>query len=167
MMNLKNERLNVMERANLKSYLLGAVLAFFCLLPGIPAFAATDDPDEDKDRFEGIRIYELNEVDEAPRYKLGDKALMNDLKHELVYPKSARKAKKQGTVACSFIVDTNGKIYNLKVERGLTPEMDAEALYALKRLRKWRPAKIKDRPVVCRAIIGVPFRLKDHSVFKK
>ncbi len=62
------------------------------------------------------------------------------------YTRNARKSKQQGTVTVSLIVNPKGKPTEVRVTRGLTPELDREAVKAV---RKWKfqPARQNGLPV--------------------
>jgi TonB family protein len=79
-------------------------------------------------------------------------------KIEPEYSEEARKAKYQGTVVLSVIIDATGKPTNLKVVRPLGLGLDEKAIDAV---RKWRfrPGTKEGKPVAVFATIEVNFRL--------
>lgn len=79
-------------------------------------------------------------------------------KIEPEYSEEARKAKYQGTVVLSVIIDATGKPTNLKVVRPLGLGLDEKAIEAV---RKWRfrPGTKEGKPVAVFATIEVNFRL--------
>lgn len=79
-------------------------------------------------------------------------------KIEPEYSEEARKAKYQGTVVLSVIIDATGKPTNLKVVRPLGLGLDEKAIEAV---RKWRfrPGTKEGKPVAVYATIEVNFRL--------
>ncbi len=79
-------------------------------------------------------------------------------KIEPEYSEEARKAKYQGTVVLSVIIDAAGKPTNLKVVRPLGLGLDEKAIEAV---RKWRfrPGTKEGKPVAVYATIEVNFRL--------
>jgi TonB family protein len=74
------------------------------------------------------------------------------------FSEEARKAKYQGTVLLSIIVDQNGHVQSPHVTRGLGMGLDEKAIEAAK---QWlfEPAKKDGRPVAVRAQIEVKFSL--------
>ena len=74
------------------------------------------------------------------------------------YTEAARKAKYQGTVVLYAVVDSDGKVRDLKVVRALGLGLDERALDAVKQW-KFRPGMKDGRPVSVAASIEVTFRL--------
>jgi periplasmic protein TonB len=79
-------------------------------------------------------------------------------KVEPEYSEEARKAKWQGVVVLSLIVDETGLAQNIKVVRSLGMGLDQKAIEAV---QKWRfvPGKKDNKPVPVYATIEVNFRL--------
>jgi TonB family protein len=79
-------------------------------------------------------------------------------KIEPEYSEEARKAKFQGTVVLSIIVDEQGLPRNFKVVKPLGLGLDEKAVEAV---QKWRfsPAKLNGKPVPVQATVEVNFRL--------
>jgi TonB family protein len=76
------------------------------------------------------------------------------------YDEEARKAKIQGTVLLSLVVDEAGKPVNVRVTRSLHPGLDREAIECVS---KWqfKPGMKDGKPVPVMASIEVNFRLLD------
>jgi TonB family protein len=70
----------------------------------------------------------------------------------------ARKAKFQGSVLLSVIVDTAGNATQIRVTRALGLGLDEKAIEAVKQW-KFEPGKFNGRPVPVQASIEVNFRL--------
>ncbi|MDI6839762.1 MAG: TonB family protein [bacterium] len=75
------------------------------------------------------------------------------------YPELARKAEIEGTVFLEVIVDTTGRVVDIKVTKSLHELCDQSAINAA---RKWifSPAKQRDRPVPVRVQVPVRFVLE-------
>ncbi len=74
------------------------------------------------------------------------------------YTEAARKAKYQGTVVLYAVVDSDGKVRDLRVIRALGLGLDEKALDAVKQW-KFRPGQKDGKPVAVAASIEVTFRL--------
>lgn len=99
-------------------------------------------------------------VEEMPKYPGGHNQLKMDIANSVKYPEEAKKAKKQGKVFVSFIVNEDGKITNSKIERGVCPSLDKEALRVVNGLDKtWTPAKEKGKKVKVRFTVPINFAL--------
>lgn len=99
-------------------------------------------------------------VEEQPSFPGGVPALFKYLAAEVKYPVIAQENGIQGRVVTSFVVDKEGNIKQVKVERGVDPALDAEALRVVKAMPKWIPAKQKGEAVAVRYILPVQFRLQ-------
>jgi len=98
-------------------------------------------------------------ADEMPEYPGGIEALKQLLVDNVKYPEQAKKDKIEGKVFVSFIVDENGDVQNFKVERGVNPELDAEALRVVKLMKKWTPGKDAGKAVKVAFTIPIQFAL--------
>lgn len=66
----------------------------------------------------------------------------------------------QEQVFVSFIVEKDGSITTIKVARGITPELNNEALRVIRKMPNWIPAENKGKPVRSRVLL--PFRFELH-----
>jgi len=79
-------------------------------------------------------------------------------KPEPEYSEEARKAKFQGTVVLTIIVDATGRPRDIKVSRSLGLGLDEKAIEAVEKW-KFRPGYKDGKPVAVQASIEVNFRL--------
>lgn len=78
--------------------------------------------------------------------------------HGLKYPITAQRAKKEGTVLVSFIINKDGTTTGHKIVRSAGAEFDGEALRVLRQMPKWTPGKDKGQP--CRTYFCIPIVFK-------
>lgn len=103
-----------------------------------------------------------------PYFPGGRELLMKYLAANIKYPASAVKAKKQGRVIVTFIVQKDGSITHAKIARSIDPELDAEALRVVKGMPKWTPGTQLGKPVSVKYTLPVKFSLqKDATPGKK
>ena len=93
----------------------------------------------------------------------GTRAYANFLAANQRYPGNALKQGQQGTVPVSFIVEKTGTISEVKVDKPLAPELDAEALRLIRSGPHWKPAKHKGQVVRQRVTVPVSFVLSPGS----
>ncbi len=74
------------------------------------------------------------------------------------YPAEGHRERVEGTVVLYGVIEANGKLSDVVVVQGLTPELDQRAAQALRRSR-FEPARKNRRPVAVEALIEIPFRL--------
>ena len=83
--------------------------------------------------------------------------------HYLRYPQSAVRDGVQGTVMVQFIIEKDGKVSEVKVVKGVDPELDDEALRVIKASPKWKPGKMGGNRVRASLTIPVEFRLEKKN----
>jgi len=69
--------------------------------------------------------------------------------------------KTEGTVYTSFLVTTNGKIADARIEKKghQRAEFEEEALRVINAMPKWKPAMLNGKPVAIRLYLAIPFFL--------
>ena len=94
-----------------------------------------------------------------PEFPGGTNALARYLFTNTNYPASARTQQKQGRVWCSFIVNKDGSVSDVKVEREIFISLDQEALRVLKEMPNWHPGMVGGNPVRTKVFIPIVFKL--------
>lgn len=98
-------------------------------------------------------------VETMPQFPGGQGVLMKYLAANIKYPASAVKAKKQGRVLVTFVIQKDGSVTNARIARSVDPELDAEALRIVKAMPNWTPGTQDGKPVNVKYIIPVKFSL--------
>jgi TonB family protein len=96
-------------------------------------------------------------VEEAASFEGGFPALMELLKKNMRYPASAQKENIGGTVYVQFVVNEDGNLSDVKVIKGVHPDIDAEAVRAVKALPAWIPGKQNGIAVKLRYVLPISF----------
>ena len=103
-----------------------------------------------------------------PYFPGGQELLLKYLAVNIKYPASAVKAKKQGRVIVTFIVQKDGSVTHAKIAKSIDPELDAEALRVVRGMPKWIPGTQLGKPVNVKYFLPVKFSLqKDATPGKK
>ena len=102
-------------------------------------------------------------AEKQPYYVYGTDSLINYIYSELEYPQEAKLNNLEGTVVLSFIVEPNGFVSNLKVEKSLAGGCQEEAIRVVG-ATKWIPAQANKKRVRYRMTYSVVFKL--NNVFK-
>jgi len=97
--------------------------------------------------------------DEMPGFIGGDKALYQYLSNNIKYPKIEIKRGVEGRVYVEFVVGKNGEISDIKILRGVSESIDAEAIRVIKAMPNWLPGKQKGRAVKVRYKMPISFKL--------
>ena len=104
-------------------------------------------------------------VTQKAEYPGGDAALLQFINENIQYPELAVEDNAQGRVIVSFIVEKDGSITDVKVERGRHPELDKEAVRVVKKItKKFIPAKQNGKIVRYRFNIPVTFKLTSNGI---
>lgn len=99
-------------------------------------------------------------VEEMPVFPGGDEALRNYITNNIRFPNELAEACIQGRVYVCFVIDTTGKVTNVRVARPLHPSLDAEAIRVVKNMPKWKPGRHKGKVVKVSYTIPINFALK-------
>ena len=102
-------------------------------------------------------IYEIVEV--MPVFPGGEAGMMKYLQDNIKYPAEAQKAKIQGRVLTRFIINADGSISDVEINKSAHPLLDAEALRVVNEMPNWTPGKVGDKPVKVRFVLPIVFRL--------
>lgn len=94
-----------------------------------------------------------------PDFPGGLKCFYIYLSKTIHYPPSAVKAHILGKVILNFSIEQDGSIGDIKVIKGVSKDLDAEAIRVLKNSPKWIPGTHHKRPDVVRYTIPMSFQL--------
>lgn len=99
------------------------------------------------------------EVEKMPEYVGGMEALMKYMSDNIRYPKSAAEAKTSGKVFVSFTVAKDGKVTKAAIKKGVSKELDSEALRVVSAMPNWIPAEKDGKKVDAEMVLPVSFAL--------
>jgi protein TonB len=99
-------------------------------------------------------------VEQMPKFPGGDAALMQYLSSNIKYPAIAEENGVQGRVVCTFVVEKDGSITDVKVAKGVDPSLDKEAVRVIRSMPKWIPGRQNGSPVRVKFTVPVTFRLQ-------
>ena len=105
-------------------------------------------------------VYEYESVDTRPQFPGGERSMINFINETREYPYNAYHRHIQGRVLCSFVVGTDGKLFNIQVIRSSGDEtLDREAMRVISKMPRWSVGKIENTKVNVRCILPIAFRL--------
>ncbi len=127
-----------------------------------PLFAQeVKDKKEIQDNKDSVYIV----AEKHPEFPGGQGALLNYLNKTLRYPDEERDNNIQGLVIVSFVVRKDGSITDIKILKGATPNLDAEAMRVVKAMPAWIPGE-RDGEAL-NVGINLPIRLRYTRVIPK
>lgn len=140
--------------------------------PAVTAKEKTVNPEsetaKEKDIYFVIPMETTSEISTAPQetevekmaeYPGGTEAMIKYLTTNIRYPETAVKAKTTGKVLVSFVVSKDGKVSKAAVKKGVSKELDAEALRVVSAMPKWIPAEKDGKKVDSEMVLPVSFEL--------
>ena len=107
------------------------------------------------------KIFQICEL--MPEYPGGEEKLYKFIQSHLIYPDSAFHNKVEGRVMISFIVNTDGHLSDIKILKGVSPDINKEALRLIGLLDKFKPGMQQGKPVAVYFVIPIMFTLTDPA----
>lgn len=86
-------------------------------------------------------------VEESPKFPGGEAELYKYLNKNIRYPEIAAQNNIQGRVVVQFVVEKDGSVGEVKVVRGVDPDLDKEAVRVVKSMPKFIPGKMNGQNV--------------------
>lgn len=156
------------------------IMAIVCLFVNCTSSESSDAPIQGEGKIDEIRVvgyssdsvesnFKDNVIDEEPIFDIvesmpefpgGMPAMMAYLAKNIKYPEAAQKANVGGRVILQFMVDKEGAIKNIKVARGVSPELDAEAVRVVEGMPRWTPGTQGGKKVNVKYTIPILFKLQ-------
>ena len=106
-------------------------------------------------------VYTAAGIDVMPTPDGGDAAWSKFLSRNLRYPIPAQEEGVSGRVFISFIIEKDGHLSNIVVDRAAGHGFDEEALRVLKLAKAWKPGMQNGRPVRVKYSIPINFQLSE------
>ena len=130
------------------------------MLPGFTIFIMEEDdedfpiPDSSLEEEPAMLFTEVE-----PQFPGGMDAMNEYLVKNVTFPEQARNMGVNGTVFVEFIVEKDGSITEPRLKNSLHPLCDKEVLRVVQEMPKWKPGLNMGKPVRCRYMIPVEFRM--------
>ena len=105
------------------------------------------------------QVYQV--VEQMPEFPGGSNGLMTYLRNCIIYPQEARDANIQGKCFVTFVVDSNGKIKDARVQKSSGNEaLDKESVRVVESMPRWTPGKQNGKNVAVQYTLPIMFRLQ-------
>lgn len=98
-------------------------------------------------------------VEVMPEFPGGERAVMDFVSNNLKYPEAAKEMNIQGKVYVKFAVNTDGKVSDIQIVKGLSKECDNEVLRVIRLMPDWKPGTLNGIPVKTYYTLPVKFAL--------
>ena len=96
----------------------------------------------------------------SPRYKKGDEAMRQFIENNIRLTPTMSAACGQALVRVACVVERNGRLSVMRVIQSEGSLYDAEAIRVLKKMPRWKPARMEGKRVRSLVVIDVRFVLK-------
>ena len=106
-------------------------------------------------------------MNRIPSYLTGKSEALKFFARNTKYPISALKAKVEGRVLVKFVVERDGSISDIDIYKGVSPDLDAEAIRVLNMMPKWISDKQKGEKEAETFIMPISFRLESIDTEKE
>jgi protein TonB len=106
-------------------------------------------------------VHTLAGVDVMPEPIGGEAAWSKFLSRNLRYPEQAQDAHVSGKAFLSFVIEKDGHLSNIVVERAAGYGFDEEATRVLKLAKAWKPGMQNGQPVRVKYIIPINFQISE------
>jgi TonB family protein len=127
-------------------------------------FTLNNDVQKRPSRYEiigGDTIYSYTESN--PQFTGGNEAFRKYRTENLVYPADAKKLRIEGFVIVRFVIEKDGTVTGARIERGVSPALDNEALRLTRAMPAWKPGSEKGKNVKFYASTVYQFVLKPQE----
>lgn len=122
------------------------ILFLFCILGSYLGFAQKNE-----------KIHRI--VQTMPEFYNGANALQNYIRTNLVYPASAIEDSIEGVVYVKFVINENGDISNVEIERGIREDLNEVAIQVISNMPAWKPGEQDGEKVKVQYIVPIQFTL--------
>lgn len=111
---------------------------------------------------ESAPVEEIDEVftfvEQMPEPVIGFDAFYAYIVRTLKYPPAARRMGLEGKVFVQFLINKKGDLLDPIIIRGVSDEIDQEAIRVIKNGPKWKPGRQRGRPVTVKVVIPLTFK---------
>lgn len=103
-------------------------------------------------------IFQIVEV--QPEFPGGMEKMMQFISNNFQYPQIDMDNGIQGRVFISFVVERDGSLSTIKVLRGVSKTIDAEAIRVIKKMPNWKPGEQAGKTVRVKYTLPIRAQLK-------
>lgn len=128
----------------------------------VPDLVINTDPEEVPPPVEEVKIIDepiQDFVEVDPAFPGGEAAMIQFIQKNVVYPELSREMGEQGTVYVQFVVNSDGTIQDVVVLKGVSEQLDKEAVRVVKKMPAWSPGEQAGKKVRVRYQIPIKFTI--------
>ncbi len=104
---------------------------------------------------------EDHDISDKEKKMCADEKMLINLYKRLRYPRASREAGIQGQAIFQFSITAVGKIENIKILNGLSPDITNECIKLISKFPDFIPAHVDGEPVRSEFILPIGFKIKN------
>ncbi|MBQ8059938.1 MAG: TonB family protein [Prevotella sp.] len=109
---------------------------------------------------DGEEVYDKKgQLVTMPQFPGGKEKLKEFLSKNVKYPVECEASGITGRVVVGFVVEKDGKVTQVKLDRSSDPAFNMEAYRVMKKMPRWIPGKVGDEPITVKYKLPITFRL--------
>lgn len=112
-----------------------------------------------KKDFDEVASLNNTENEIMPEFLGGEEGLVSYIANCIEYPLTARSHNQQGTVYTNLVVSTDGTLNDIHILKGVTEELDSEAIRVINKMPPWIPGFQNGLPVAVQYNLPIKFIL--------
>ena len=128
--------------------------------PPPPPPPPTESPKENEKVIENAGMEPFVVVEQMPMFPGGDAELLKFIASNTTYPETAKEQNVQGRVIVRFCITETGSVNRISVLKGVSPELDEEAMRVVRTLPEFLPGKQGGKEVPVWYMVPINFSLK-------
>jgi protein TonB len=102
-------------------------------------------------------------VEQMPEFPGGEDAMRKFIGANVQYPDSARMHDVQGRVVVGFVVNEDGSLSDVIIKKGVSWDIDREAIRVVKLLPKFKPGMQQGKLVKVQFVLPIAFKLAPND----
>lgn len=119
------------------------------------------EPPAEKPQNTAIVPYDIQKVEVKPEFPGGNMAMISWLAKHVEFPDKARENDLPGgKVVVSFIVDVDGKVKQVQVEKSIGELFDNQAVEIVSQMPLWTPGKAEGKNVPVKMMLPIRYELR-------
>jgi antitoxin component YwqK of YwqJK toxin-antitoxin module len=109
------------------------------------------------DVVDGERVNSKAYLDIAPDFEGGMDAVHKFINENFILPRSLEETNPHGKIIISFVINSKGKVVDIRVDQGLNALLDKEVVRVVRSMPNWKPGIQDGKPVSIRMSLPLNF----------
>jgi TonB family protein len=105
------------------------------------------------------RYVQKDDLTKLPEFPGGTDAMYKYMGENIQYPEKSKQDNVSGKVLVNFTIKETGKIAFIKIEQGVSSELDSEAIRVIKNMPDWIPGEMDGKKVSSQMTLPIMFKM--------